>query len=137
MASEQPPNVLQKYKGNNHESERSVVGKGRIYRNCRLDARQSGEADVKSIGITPPLRVSDLGCGDGRTAVPLALFGADVVGIDIARNLVDAGNKRVVENGLNRLKFQEGDGCSLERVSDHAFDLTLSVFGAMFAPSFP
>ena len=70
--------------------------------------RQSGEAFVKSIGITTPLRVLDLGCGDGTTAVPLALLGAEVVGIDIARNLVDAGNRRAAEAGLNRLKFQEG-----------------------------
>src|ERR1700693_818208 len=96
--------------------------------------RESGEAVVKSLGITVPLRVLDLGCGDGTTAVPLARMGADVVGIDIARNLVDAGNKRAAEAGLNRLKFQEGDACNLQEVSDHWFDLTLSVFGAMFAP---
>ena len=96
--------------------------------------RQSGEAVVKSLGITTPLRALDLGCGDGTTAVPLARLGADVVGIDIARNLVDAGNKRAAEAGLNRLTFQEGDACDLHGVSDHSFDLTLSVFGAMFAP---
>ena len=96
--------------------------------------RQSGEAVVKSIGITPPLRALDLGCGDGTTALPLARLGAEVVGIDIARNLVDAGNKRAAEAGLDRLKFQEGDACNLEGVADHSFDLTLSVFGAMFAP---
>ena len=96
--------------------------------------RQSGEALVKSLGITPPLRVLDLGCGDGTTAVPLALLGAEVVGIDIAKNLVDAGNKRAAEAGLNQLKFQEGDACNLQGVRDHSFDLTVSVFGAMFAP---
>jgi ubiquinone/menaquinone biosynthesis C-methylase UbiE len=96
--------------------------------------RQSGEAVVKSLGVTPPLRVLDLGCGDGTTALPLALLGAEVVGIDIAKNLVDAGNKRAAEAGLSRLKFQEGDACNLQGVSDHSFDLTLSVFGAMFAP---
>ena len=96
--------------------------------------RQSGEAVVKSIGITTPLQVLDLGCGDGTTAVPLARLGAEVVGIDIARNLVDAGNRRAAEAGLQRLKFQEGDACNLQGVSDHSFDLTLSVFGAMFAP---
>ena len=96
--------------------------------------RQSGEALVKSLGITPPLKVLDLGCGDGTTAIPLALLGADVVGIDIARNLVEAGNKRATEAGLKRLSFQEGDACHLQGVSDRSFDLTLSVFGAMFAP---
>ncbi len=96
--------------------------------------RQSGEALVKSLGITPPLRVLDLGCGDGTTAVPLALLGADVVGIDIAKNLVDAGNKRAVEMSLNNLTFQEGDASDLQGVSNHSFDLTISIFGAMFAP---
>ncbi len=80
------------------------------------------------------MRVLDLGCGDGTTAVPLALLGAEVLGIDIARNLVDAGNKRAAEMGLKRLKFQEGDASNLEGVSDHSFDLTISIFGAMFAP---
>ncbi len=96
--------------------------------------RESGESVVKSLGITPPLRVLDLGCGDGTTAVPMAQLGADVVGIDIARNLVEAGNIRAVAAGLKRLKFQEGDACSLQGVANHSFDLTLSMFGAMFAP---
>ncbi len=96
--------------------------------------RQSGETLIKSLGITPPLRVLDLGCGDGTTAIPLALLGAEVVGIDIAKNLVDAGNKRAVEAGLSQLTFQEGDACNLQGISDHSFDLTISIFGAMFAP---
>jgi ubiquinone/menaquinone biosynthesis C-methylase UbiE len=96
--------------------------------------RESGEAVVKSLGVTPPLRALDLGCGDGTTALPLAKLGAEVVGIDIAKNLVDAGNKRAAAAGLTRLKFQEGDACNLQGVGDHSFDLTLSVFGAMFAP---
>ena len=96
--------------------------------------RQSGEALVKSLGITTPLRVLDLGCGDGTTAVPLARLGAEVVGIDIAKNLVEAGNKRAAQAGLTNLTFQEGDACNLQGIADHSFDLTLSVFGAMFAP---
>ncbi len=96
--------------------------------------RQSGEAVVRSLGVTPPLRVLDLGCGDGTTAVPLAQLGAQVVGIDIARNLVEAGNRRAAAAGLKSLSFQHGDACSLEGVADDSFDLTLSVFGAMFAP---
>ena len=96
--------------------------------------RESGEALVKSIGVNPQLRALDLGCGDGTTALPLARLGADVVGIDIARNLVEAGNKRAAEAGLNNLKFQEGDATNLEGVADHSFDLTISIFGAMFAP---
>ncbi len=96
--------------------------------------RESGEALIKSLGIIPPLRALDLGCGDGTTALPLAVAGADVTGIDIASNLVEAGNRRAAAAGLNNLKFQEGDACNLEAVSGQTFDLTLSVFGAMFAP---
>jgi len=96
--------------------------------------RDSGEALVNSIGITAELKALDLGCGDGTTALPMAVLGADVTGIDIAKNLVDAGNQRAAEADLKRLKFLEGDACNLEGVDDHSFDLTLSVFGAMFAP---
>jgi SAM-dependent methyltransferase len=96
--------------------------------------RHSGEAVVESLGIITPLRALDLGCGDGTTAVPLARLGAEVTGIDIAKNLVEAGNRRAAEAALSRLRFQEGDACNLEGIVDHSFDLTLSVFGAMFAP---
>src|SRR5215471_18623570 len=96
--------------------------------------RQSGEVVAESLAITPQMKVLDLGSGDGTTALPLARLGAEVVGIDIARNLVEAGNKRATAAGLRNLKFQEGDACNLYGVADHSFDLTLSVFGAMFAP---
>lgn len=96
--------------------------------------RQSGDALVRSLRVTSPMDVLDLGCGDGTTAVPLARAGADVTGIDIARNLVEAGNRRAKEKGLSRLRFQEGDACNLEGVKDDSFDLTVSIFGAMFAP---
>ncbi len=94
----------------------------------------SGEALVQSLGIKPPLRALDLGCGNGTTAIPLARLGAEVVGIDIARNLVESGNKRAAEAGLDQLSFHEGDACNLQGVDDDSFDLTLTVFGAMFAP---
>src|SRR5213080_2007977 len=96
--------------------------------------RESGEALVQRLGITKGLKVLDLGCGDGTTAFPEAKLGANVMGIDIARNLVDAGNKRAAEHGLTNLKFQEGDASNLEQVPDKTFDLVVSIFGAMFAP---
>jgi len=96
--------------------------------------RESGEALVKSLGAKPPLRVLDLGCGDGTTALPMARLGAEVIGIDIARNLVDAGNRRAEAAGLKQLVFREGDACNLQGVADRSFDLTVSIFGAMFAP---
>jgi len=96
--------------------------------------RESGEALVRKLGITKGLKVLDLGCGDGTTALPEAKLGAEVVGVDIARNLVEAGNKRAAKQGLANLKFQEGDASNLEQLPDKTFDLVVSVFGAMFAP---
>jgi ubiquinone/menaquinone biosynthesis C-methylase UbiE len=96
--------------------------------------RESGDAFAQSLGITPGMRVLDLGCGDGTTALPIARLGSDVTGIDIAANLVAAGNRRAAAAGLSNLKFQEGDASNLQGVPDHSFDLTVSMFGAMFAP---
>jgi SAM-dependent methyltransferase len=96
--------------------------------------RGSGEALVKSLGITKGLKVLDLGCGDGTTALPAARLGADVLGVDIASNLVEAGNRRAEQEGLTNCRFQEGDASDLRGLDDHAFDLVVSVFGAMFAP---
>src|SRR5437667_4099427 len=96
--------------------------------------RESGEALVQRLGITKGLKVLDLGCGDGTTALPAAKAGADVLGVDIARDLVQAGNRRAAEQGLTNLKFQEGDASNLEQLPDKSFDLVVSIFGAMFAP---
>jgi len=96
--------------------------------------RDSGEALVRDIGVTPGLRVLDVGCGDGTTAVPAAQLGADVLGVDIASNLVAAGNDRAQRLGLDNLAFQEGDASDLKDLGDGEFDLVISIFGAMFAP---
>src|SRR6188508_2284558 len=96
--------------------------------------RESGEALVGTLGITKGMKVLDLGCGDGTTALPAARRGADVLGVDIARNLVEAGNRRAREQGLTNLRFQEGDATNLSELADHSFDLVVSIFGAMFAP---
>jgi ubiquinone/menaquinone biosynthesis C-methylase UbiE len=96
--------------------------------------RESGEALAERIGIKRGMKVLDLGCGDGTTALPAAKLGADVTGIDIARNLVEAGNRRAAEAGLTNCRFQEGDASNLQGVEDKTFDLVVSIFGAMFAP---
>jgi SAM-dependent methyltransferase len=96
--------------------------------------RESGEALVDTFGITKGLKVLDLGCGDGTTAIPEAKRGAEVLGVDIASNLVAAGNKRAKELRLANCRFQEGDATDLRGVPDRSFDLVVSIFGAMFAP---
>jgi ubiquinone/menaquinone biosynthesis C-methylase UbiE len=96
--------------------------------------RESGTALVAKLNITKGLKVLDLGCGDGTTVIPAAKLGADVTGVDIARNLVEAGNKRIKEEGLSNCTIQYGDATSLDELKDHNFDLSISIFGAMFAP---
>lgn len=126
--------MIQQGPGSKMENQNKTLWEKGDFTEIAALMRQSGEALVESLRLTPPLRVLDLGCGDGTTAIPLARIGAEVLGVDIAANLVEAGNKRTAESGLSLLKFQQGDACDLQGIADHSFDLTLSVFGAMFAP---
>ncbi len=96
--------------------------------------RQSGAELVERIGVRPGEQVLDLGCGDGTTALPAAEIGANVLGVDIAANLVAAGNARAAAAGLDNLRFEEGDASDLSAVPDASFDRVVTIFGAMFAP---
>ena len=96
--------------------------------------RQSGEELVDTLGIERGMTILDLGCGDGTTALPAAKRGAHVLGVDIASNLVAAGNARAVAAGLDNLRFRQGDASRLTDIADGSFDLVVSMFGAMFAP---
>jgi SAM-dependent methyltransferase len=96
--------------------------------------RESGEDLVATLGVEAGMKLLDLGCGDGTTALPAARRGADVLGVDIAANLVAAGNERAKAAGLDNLRFEEGDASNLNRINDDKFDLVVSLFGAMFAP---
>jgi SAM-dependent methyltransferase len=104
------------------------------YTRIAATMRGSGEALVKTLGIKKGLKVLDLGCGDGTTtALPAAKLGADVLGVDIARNLVAAGNRHVQSAGIKNVQFQEGDAADLAELRDQSFDIVVSIFGAMFA----
>jgi ubiquinone/menaquinone biosynthesis C-methylase UbiE len=96
--------------------------------------RQSGEILVDELGITKSMYVLDLGCGDGTTALPEAKRAGKVLGVDIARNLVEAATQRAQVAGLTNISFREGDACKLEGINDNTFDQAVSIFGAMFAP---
>jgi SAM-dependent methyltransferase len=82
--------------------------------------------------IEPGLRVLDVACGAGQTALPLARNGNRVTGVDIATNLVEAARGRAQAAGLD-IQFDEGDAEALP-YGDAAFDVVFSLFGAMFAP---
>lgn len=97
--------------------------------------RESSAALVAKIGITSGMEVLDVACGDGDTAIPAAKLGANVTGVDIAHNLVEAGNARAIKEGVaDRCKISEGDVMDLKDQQDASFDLVMSIFGAMFAP---
>ena len=97
--------------------------------------RGSGAALVAELGIAPGLRVLDLGCGDGTTALPGGRLGAEVLGVDIAANLVAAGNARAAAEGLDRPHASRRATPPTSRdIADYSFDLVVSIFGAMFAP---
>ncbi|HVZ63113.1 MAG TPA: methyltransferase domain-containing protein [Lacunisphaera sp.] len=95
--------------------------------------RESEEAIIEALGVGPDHRVLDLGCGDGTTALPAARRGAEVLAVDIAANLLEAGVRRAQDAGLANIQFQEGDAAQLHDLPDDHFDLVVSIFGAMFA----
>jgi len=125
QASSVPPQAV--------NANKALWEKGDFTRIART-MRESGEALVRAIGVAPGAQVLDLGSGDGTTALPAAQLGARVLGVDIASNLVRAGNLRAREAGLANLHFQEGDASALVDLEDASFDLSVSIFGAMFAP---
>lgn len=96
--------------------------------------RNSGTALIEKLSVNPGMDILDLGCGDGTTAIPAARIGANVLGVDIARNLVEAGNKRAKAEGLSNCIFRHGDATNLEGIPNESFDMVISIFGAMFAP---
>ena len=57
-----------------------------------------------------------------------------MLGVDIAKNFVEAGNERAKSEGLTNCTFQEGDATNLHELEDDTFDFVVSIFGAMFAP---
>jgi ubiquinone/menaquinone biosynthesis C-methylase UbiE len=109
------------------------MGKRRFHQDCRHDATK-WQSLVAKLGITKNMQLLDLGCGDGTTAIPAARLGAIVLGVDIAANLVAAGNTRAKAEGLSNCTFQEGDATGLQGLDDQSFDLVVSIFGGMFAP---
>jgi ubiquinone/menaquinone biosynthesis C-methylase UbiE len=120
----------------NHESmnpNKALWEKG-DFSKIAASMRESGTAFVAQLGISKGMKVLDLGCGDGNTALPEARLGAEVLGVDIASNLVVAANARIKSEGLTNIRIQEGDATNLEGIGDNSFDLVVSIFGAMFAP---
>lgn len=82
--------------------------------------------------LAPGSQVLDVACGTGNLAVIAARQGCQAQGIDIAANLIEQARVRAAEAGLD-IDFREGDAEAMP-YADSAFDLTVSMFGIMFAP---
>jgi ubiquinone/menaquinone biosynthesis C-methylase UbiE len=98
---------------------------------ARLNER-GGEEFVERLELKPGMRVLDVACGTGNTAIPAARKGAEVTGLDIAPNLLEQARQRAEQHALE-IRFDEGDAEELPYDSA-SFDIVLSMFGAMFAP---
>jgi len=95
-------------------------------------AAKEAENFVERLRIRPGLRVLDVACGTGNTAIPAARAGAEVVGVDIAPNLLEQARQRAAAEKL-AVRFEEGDAEALS-YPDSSFDVVITMFGAMFAP---
>ena len=87
---------------------------------------------LSRIPIEPGVRVLDVACGAGQTAIPMSQAGAKVTGVDIASNLIEQARMRAQAENLDT-RFEEGDAEMLP-FEDGSFDLVISLIGAMFAP---
>ena len=101
----------------------------RIANSMQQSSQGPGRGASASLGV---LKVLDLGCGDGTTALPEARLGADVLGVDIAKSAVGAGNARA-QAGRRTVNSRRATG-NLHELPNGGFDLVVSIFGAMFAP---
>jgi len=95
-------------------------------------AGSGAEEFIARLALTPGTRVLDVACGSGNLAIPAARVGATVTGVDIATNSLEQGRARARAAGL-AIQFDEGDAERLP-YNDSAFDVVVTMFGAMFAP---
>ncbi len=94
---------------------------------------EPGAEDILNAWHIPSgLRLLDIGCGSGQTAIPAARAGLKVTGVDIASNLIDHARERARYEGLDA-EFDVGDAEDLP-YWDAEFDVVISLIGAMFGP---
>jgi SAM-dependent methyltransferase len=92
----------------------------------------NAEEIVRRCAIKPGMRVLDVACGTGNTALPAARAGGQVTALDFAPNLLEQARARAAREGLT-IRFEESDMEALPH-ADASFDLVMSTFGVMFAP---
>jgi len=101
---------------------------GRFSRYMERDA----EAFYRRLPVKPGARLLDVGCGAGQLSLIAARAGARVTGCDIASNWLAQARRSAAAEGLT-VVFEEGDAERLP-YENAAFDVVVSLIGAMFAP---
>jgi SAM-dependent methyltransferase len=87
---------------------------------------------AERVGAGPGLQLLDVATGSGNVAIAAARAGADVTGLDLTPELLEAARRRAGEVDLD-VRFVEGDAEELP-FEDRSFDRVTSCFGVMFAP---
>jgi SAM-dependent methyltransferase len=94
-----------------------------------------GELVAERAGAGPGESLLDVATGSGNVAIPAALAGASVTGLDLTPRLLEAARERAAQAGAE-VDFIEGDAEGLP-FEDASFEAVTSCFGVMFAPRQP
>ena len=95
-----------------------------------------GARTVELLALRPGSNVLDVCCGAGASALPAArLVGprGNVVGVDLAKELLVLARTKATQQHLANIQFEPGDMLSL-RFPNESFDAVVCVFGIFFVP---
>ncbi|WP_089384424.1 class I SAM-dependent methyltransferase [Halorubrum vacuolatum] len=90
--------------------------------------RREKEAVLSALGpIEEGQRVLEVACGTGRFTTMLADQGADIIGLDISREMLEQGREKAAAAGLSgTVEFMRGDASRLPFPDDH-FDSVVAM----------
>ena len=93
-----------------------------------------GRRTVGLVGLEPSMRVLDVCCGTGASALPAAKavgYGGKVIGIDLAENLLELAQQKAIALQLGNIEFLKADMTELPFELE-SFDVVIIAFGIFF-----